>query len=453
MGDERATPSGESDDSGSPQWVLKYTQAGTGDALPPGFPYLIDEKSGDIFQVGLLFMAQEFLTRNLTFVANTVAAYSQDLLDWLRSCTRLEIPWDKATHADLAHYVDSHNFISPHTKQAARQSTVDRRLVPIQQLYAWVAREYPHLCERAPEGTLFKSQNVAQFIDDRRKELRNRPDFGDESTEDVALPNVMQHSQLTAVLKQLGPAPAPITKDSPYDQTTLSCVGHLGAYIACQAGLRVIEVVGLKVKLFEKYVDSTIVPNYLYDIGPFRRKGGKRKRVKFHGVLLQKVVDYIKGEREHVMQTCNANHGYLLVHKQGQFRGKCITKSTLQRRFAKACVSAGIVRAVRKFKFSEDDNTTRISFTEQHAAFVFHDLRHTFAVWTYYARKADGDPEPWKYIQEQLGHEDVTTTIKTYLKVTQDFEAEVSDRFIFSLNALAGVGEMNLDGESDEEEV
>ena len=62
--------------------------------------------------------------------------------------------------------------------------------------------------------------------------------------------------------------------------------------------------------------------------------------------------------------------------------------------------------------------------------FVVHDLRHTYAVWTYYILKENGEAEPWLYIQAQLGHEDLSTTQDTYLKATGDFEASVSDLYM-----------------------
>lgn len=129
-------------------------------------------------------MTDKHLTRNLTYNANTVEAYSSDLLDWMRFCARFEIPWNKATWADLGRYVDSMNLVSPHHNQTFRQATVSRRLVPIQQLYQWATENLPDLCSAAPEGTLFKAANVAYFLDDRRKELRQRVGYGKESTED-----------------------------------------------------------------------------------------------------------------------------------------------------------------------------------------------------------------------------------------------------------------------------
>lgn len=440
------------DESDVPHWVIKHTERGTGEALPPDFPYIIDNVSGDICQVALLYMAEKHLTRNLVFNANTVGAYTSDLLDWMRFGARFEIPWDKATWADLGRYVDSLNLVSPHHNEAFEQSTVSRRLVPILQLYQWASENLPDLCAEAPVGTLFKLVNVADFLDDRRRELRQQVDYGEQSTEDVSLPNVMQPSEVEAVLRAIGPAPRPLTCNkntvgdsapeafhAEHDKPTATSVAHLGMDIGCQAGMRVGEVVGLRVKLFAKFYGTKIMPNRHYEVGPFRRKGGRRKTVKFHGVLLQKVMDYIDVERKQATRGCGADHGVLLVHKEGRFRGLPITKSTLQRRFSRACVMSGLTRSVSKVIPVDGDWQRTTTVVEKRAAFTFHDLRHTFAVWMYYARKADGDVEPWKYIQEQLGHEDVATTMHFYLKVTQDFEAYVSDKFIATLNTVAAV--------------
>lgn len=439
-----------------PQWVIKHTKSDTGNYLPPNFPYIVDDAQGDICQVALLYMTDKHLTRSLTYNANTVGAYTSDLLDWMRFCSRFEIPWNKATWADLGRYVDSMNLVSPHHGQIFRQTTVSRRLVPIQQMYEWAAENIPDFCSGAPEGTLFKAVNVAYFIDDRRKELRQRVVYGRESTEDISLPNAMQPSEVEAVLKAIGPAPqshaASGTSDGAgsaaraSEETKKSSVAHLGMDIACQSGLRVSEIVGLRVKFFTKFRASQILPARHYEVGPFRRKGGKWRTVKFHGMLLQKVLDYIDGERTRALGGRRVDHGVLLVHKTGRFQGLPIAKSTLQRCFSKACISAGLTRSVSKVKPVNGDWKFTTTVTEIRAAFTFHDLRHTFAVWMYYARKADGDAEPWKYIQEQLGHEDVTTTMKTYLKVTQDFEAYVTDKFITTLNSVATVDSVEGEG-------
>lgn len=50
-----------------------------------------------------------------------------------------------------------------------------------------------------------------------------------------------------------------------------------------------------------------------------------------------------------------------------------------------------------------------------------HDLRHTYAVLTYHAERANGNAEPWKKIQAQLGHAHLQTTVDIYLSHVEIF--------------------------------
>lgn len=428
------------EDTEYPHWISKRAEPGTGGALPPGFPYIIDANSGEICQVGLLYIVDGHLGRDgKTFNENTVSAYTSDLLDWLRFGARFAIPWNKATWDDLGNYVDSMEgeLVSPHHGRDYDEDTVSRRLVPILGLYEWALDNFEQIAADRPLGSLFESKRVASFLDARRKLLRNRVAVRKDSMEDAELPRVMQPSEVKKVLEAIGPPPR--EPSSPEDEASAeSSVAHLGADIGLQAGLRVSEVTGLHLSLFQRFLDTEILPTAQYRVGPFRRKGGKRKFVNFHGVLLQKVVNYIKRERAFVMQGVK-DHGMLLVHKRGHFRRLPIHKSTLQRRLSSACVAAELTRSVVRLRPVNGSWANKTADTQVRASFKFHDLRHTFAVWMYYARKASGDSEPWKYIQEQLGHEDVLTTIKTYLGVTQDFEAFVTDKFIDTLNWTAGL--------------
>ncbi len=57
-----------------PEWVIKRSKVDTGGELPPDFPLIIDDSSGEICQVPLLYLADQHLTRTRTLYANTVGA-------------------------------------------------------------------------------------------------------------------------------------------------------------------------------------------------------------------------------------------------------------------------------------------------------------------------------------------------------------------------------------------
>ena len=441
MSGNEAAGSTSSEETEFPYWVIKYTTSATVGALPKGFPYIIDEVSGEVCQVTLLFIRDKYLSRRgRDFNPNTVESYTCDLLDWMRYGARFPRPWNEATWDDLEKYVDSMegDFISPHHGQSYSEKTISRRLVPILRMYKWAKEKYPEVSKGSRGNSLFEIKKVADFLDDRRKRKRSKVKVGRGPIADAELPNVMQAKEIKDTLAAIGPAPRePGCKED--EESAETSVGHLGMEMGLQAGLRVSEVAEMRVTLFRRFLTADIQPSGRYNIGPFRRKGGKFGCVIFHGVLLQKVVNYIKRERAFVLRGRPENHDVLLVHKKGCHKGLPIHKSTLQRRLSKACIAAGLTRSAEKVRPVDGDWTTTKAEVALHSAFTFHDLRHTYAVWMYYGRKANGDAEPWKYIQEQLGHEDVLTTMKTYLKVTQDFEAFVTDKFIATLNWAAGL--------------
>jgi len=61
------------------------------------------------------------------------------------------------------------------------------------------------------------------------------------------------------------------------------------------------------------------------------------------------------------------------------------------------------------------------SVNSKKAMHCVHDLRHTYAVLTYHAEVMNGNVEPWKKIQAQLGHKSLQTTIDTYLRYVSVF--------------------------------
>jgi integrase len=439
-----------------PHWVIKRAQPDTGAALPDGFPYIIDDHSGELCEVALLYITEtQLLGRpgKLVYQANTVDAYTSDLRDWMRFTTNYTIPWNKATWVHLQNYIDGMqgDIVSPHHGEHYKSATPTRRLVPITGLYEWAAENLKEHAVGAPRGSLFSPKVVAEYLDARRKELRLQTKPADEAVADIELTSVMLDQEVRATLAAMGPAPLKPSEDLAEDfakeESAPTSVGHVGMATGLYAGLRIIEVVELEVSQFEKYFKVEVQPSRYYSIGPIRRKGGKRKKVLFSGVLLEKLLNYIRCERKFAMQGSQVDHGRLLVHKRGWRRGQPICKSTLQRRFRKACMAAGVTRMVLKTRPVDDSWSETNQSEEERAKYTFHDLRHTYAVWTYHARRLDGDAEPWKFIQEQLGHEHVSTTIGTYLQVTREYEAFTSEGFRYELNRTAGILNFEIEPE------
>jgi integrase len=107
-----------------------------------------------------------------------------------------------------------------------------------------------------------------------------------------------------------------------------------------------------------------------------------------------------------------------------------------------AAKNVGLVRVATKL-----DATGKVGKALEVAALSTHDLRHTYAVWTYLLLRTQGDTNPWLFIQAQLGHRSAETTLNTYLRAVRMFENEISEIFADLVRSL---GEM-LEGGSDDE--
>ena len=116
--------------------------------------------------------------------------------------------------------------------------------------------------------------------------------------------------------------------------------------------------------------------------------------------------------------------------------GKKITTDTLHEAFHRAVLDAGLVEHV--VKTDPDTNQQRLEKQVRHS---FHDLRHTFAVQTYWYEHLRGNREPWKIVQARLGHKHLATTLKYYLSVVEMYEAAVSDRMFAFARSLADTGD------------
>jgi integrase/recombinase XerC len=181
-------------------------------------------------------------------------------------------------------------------------------------------------------------------------------------------------------------------------------------------------------------------------ISPLRRyrlrvlgKGGVTRTVKFPGELIIDLKAYVEGERAFIVSHLGEPASdYLILHPTSvsRYGGKKVSTRTFERGFAAACIRAGLFtnESIEHFSWARD-GLDRVEKTTQTPSFVFHDLRHTYAVWTYYKLKKHM-AEPWLDIQACLGHKDLKTTLQKYLRCAQDFEARISDAYMETVNAI-----------------
>jgi hypothetical protein len=95
-------PGGQADIGGQRNFIVEFAAALpdgnplTTDALPQGFPFLVDDDTDAIVEPALLFLVDAYLTKTGFWNRNTTKRAAYDLLDWWRFLDHQGRPWDLA---------------------------------------------------------------------------------------------------------------------------------------------------------------------------------------------------------------------------------------------------------------------------------------------------------------------------------------------------------------------
>lgn len=179
--------------------------------------------------------------------------------------------------------------------------------------------------------------------------------------------------------------------------------------------------------------------NYPFDHSIVRLmgKGQKWRNVAVPNWLVAKTIDYIHGERAEAIKGVRRPTSKLFVAGRNSLskdRGRAITGRAFEKAFSAAALRAGLYRL--KETLAHDSNRERLRKKATHCP---HDLRHTYAIATYFAERSLGNAEPWKPIQAQLGHRHLATTVDTYLAFVSAHDAWRKDISRVSVRELAGI--------------
>lgn len=237
-------------------------------------------------------------------------------------------------------------------------------------------------------------------------------------------------NDLMLVLDELGPNESENSLEPKRDRIIAEWLVNVG--------LRLSEVVGsgkrqgLGIKQFSNLHPD---PRYPFEHSIVRvfGKGSKFRSVRVPNWLIAKTKLYISSERANAVAQAQAVTSKLFVgqvHAAKAYRGRPITGRRFEKIFESACVRAGL------FGDMTFDDRDLAGEKARHSP---HDLRHTYAIATYYAELALGNSEPWKLIQAQLGHRKLTTTIETYLNAVNLMTQWGRDLRRMSVRELAGL--------------
>jgi hypothetical protein len=141
-------PSGNTDSGSQRNLIVEFAAALpdgnslTTEALPRGFPFLIDDDTHEVVEPALLFLVDAYLTKTGVWNRNTTKRAAYDLMDWWRFLDHQGQPWDLANGADLDVYRDSMvGQISSRTHEEYKPETIRARRSLVRRFYAWAQKK------------------------------------------------------------------------------------------------------------------------------------------------------------------------------------------------------------------------------------------------------------------------------------------------------------------------
>lgn len=334
---------------------------------------------------------------------------------WFNYLVARGVAWQDASTDDLLHFRDAMQVaISDQTGRELCDGTVAQRMIAVIDYYEWAEREAGYWGSLIAEFTQHSQAPSRPRDEDalahtgggthmrrRLSKLIPKPDDDDSTIRPLEVAN------LRALLRALGPLPS-----EQCESDCRPCRDRLIAEWQWAVGLRDGEWGKLKVQTIQ-----AATPNAAEILITVRGKGRKARNVRVPGWLVEETLSYIAGERAGVLKAAGLVHAkqqpteIFLVGADHSRRGKPLSVRRFQAVFAAGCIEAGLIRHV---DFIDSESGLRsVRKVPMHRP---HDLRHTYAVFTYWAEVANGNSEPWKNIQAQLGHKNLATTVNTYLK-------------------------------------
>lgn len=434
-------------------------------ALPEGFPLLVIDEESKIVEPVLVYQLRKLKVigrRHWENYRNTAEAEAFDLRDWFAFLEHLQWknpitqeiqlgkPWDLANETDYITYRDTmQELISPYTKRNLANNTIRRRQGTVERFY-----------KEAQNNGWYAGEFISNKAKKRRRAHRD-------STNENLSRHASTSEEETSKFRQLATAPEPVRPLTAYEWDVIkkflgpmpserhysegSSRDRLAAEVSIGSGLRVDEVASLTVYQLHSLYRLWLAADEGERIMGFSKlRVTKTKRAKIRDVMIPnyiipELIAYMDTERKAAIEKARTRaikEGkrfkepttiFVNLIDSEKHAGNAVNATTLSRAFTKACLNAGVTDYVEKI-----DIDTKVHYRVLLPKHVFHDLRHTFAVWKYHQIVANGESEPWKEIQILLGHASLKTTMDIYLAVTNIDRSEAGKR---QYGAKKGLGE------------
>lgn len=415
--------------------------------LPLGFPIPVDTETQAIVEPIFEFMWARHC-RTGKYVENTAKADVDDLRDWFQFLDHFEVPWDRVVREDIERYQSlMFKLISPKTHEPYKDKTINRRVGKVVDFYRFHngrGTTEVDVGDRITAGRRpIDEDALAHTRGGYHRRVNDIVESGAGSEDDEV--RAMSARQYQLIAEELGPVPELDASVDAQDRRPVR--DRLWAEMCLHTGMRPGEPE--KVTAYSILDLTPSDPNNPYGLTYLRiiGKGNKPRKVELPNRVLSWLIWYIENEREQAIQE-GLRRGVIAKAPMALFVNHVSAKknagrratyktfndayaSALKRAADKAGKTSGLLKSVVKV-----DPETKLEYVLMEPAFSPHCLRHTYSVWTYLAEKAQGNAEPWKNLQARLGHAQLATTVNTYLRVANEFEAQISDRITGHLAEL-----------------
>lgn len=384
--------------------IVFFVRRNEGGRLPVGTPVLFSRKSGRILEAPTQFLRDCFVRSGKARSRATWRAAAYAIATWWDYLSYRNLDWQDASREDLISFRDFYQSnISPKTGDGYSAGTIAYRMSIVGSFYVHQGEKGSYVGSILSLMTGGPGPMAVESSLEQRKVHRQRLSV-QLDTRIVPRSNptsrIMPYtkSDWLALASTLGPLPS----ESKNGERARD---RLIVEVALTMGLRVGEVASLTIYPFVVITDKH---EHVLHHMEVRGKGSRKRMVACPGRLVNEVNLYIENERTHAVNVHQSrDHGTLFVTSTESPRpGSPLSIRRIEEIHAEACVRAGLTHISRR-------NMSYSGAEVSQSRYRFHDLRHTFAVWLYSVLKSQGDPEPWKVIQAQLGHRSLDTTVNT----------------------------------------
>jgi integrase/recombinase XerC len=404
--------------------------------LPRGFPFLIDEETGEVLEPVLLYLRDRYNAPSC-YQAGTwkkqdsADAAVSDLKDWWGKLEASGISWNAADDQLLAEWlIDMRTITSGRTNDFLADATVIRRCSTVCSFYQWALGR--GLIQKAPEASSSRKLATMKItVQPKRRQtsLARRSPEPD--------PHPISSEHVAALAAAMGPlpsdraaAPTPEADFRPQHwpkgegRKEQSSRDRIAFELGLNSGLRIDEILNLPAQAFDGFKCEEKESFRYFELRITHTKGLRPREIWIPNWLMSEVADYLANERATAIAEARrlwlgdgSAPSQLLLNGPGTGRhvGKPARAEQVERRFNQACIDLGLVKDRIRAQGTAD---ARITSEVRHR---FHDTRHTFAVTMFHALEHEGFHKPWIRIQKLLGHASVSTTISIYLKVLDSF--------------------------------